>query len=371
MRARLVLVAMTTAVALLMLVQVGLPAAATPERGGGWEPPEEQPLRSLADRSGLRVGTAVDMTALADDSTYRDRIAEEFSAVTAENVMKWETIEPERGEYNWQPADELVAFARRNRQKVHGHTLVWHNQNPAWLTEGVASGEIDSDELREILRTHIIDQVRHFRGRIWHWDVVNEAIDDDGNLRDTFWLQQLGPDYIADAFRWAHQADPRVKLYLNDYNVEGINPKSDAYYELAQDLLADGVPLHGFGAQGHLGVQYGFPGDIAENLGRFADLGLETAITEADVRMPLPVDNTKLAAQAQGYRLLLEGCLLTPRCVMFTVWGYTDKYSWVPGFFEGEGAANLLDEDFNPKPAYDAVHTTLVLAGGLHRHHRR
>lgn len=322
-------------------------------------------LGALARKSGLRFGTAVDMAALADDATYRTRVSGDFTAVTAENVMKWESLEAERGTYTWGPADELVAFARKNGQLVHGHTLLWHNQLPTWLTEGVASGDIDATELRALLRKHVFDTVRHFRGKVWHWDVANEIIDDNAQLRDTIWLQKLGTDYIADVFRWAHQADPAVKLYLNDYNVEGISAKSDAYYALVKDLKSKGVPIHGFGIQGHLGVQYGFysADNVAANMKRFQDLGLETSVTEADVRMIMPTDNAKLQAQANGYNTLLQGCLLTKRCVMFTVWGFTDKYSWVPGWFTDEGAANLLDEQYAGKPAYDAVRNTLLLAG--------
>jgi endo-1,4-beta-xylanase len=351
-------------VAVLILT---LTAGASAHRRDSWE---RDSLAGWAERSDLRFGTAVDMAAFADDATYHDRIADEFSVVTAENVMKWETLEPEPGVYNYGPADELVAFARQNRQLVRGHTLLWHNQLPAWLTTGVADGEITPAELRQILRTHIIETVRHFRGKVWHWDVVNEVIDDNGNLRDTIWLQNLGPGYIADSFRWANQADPRVKLYLNDYNIEGFSAKSDAYYELAQQLLDAGVPVDGLGVQGHLGVQFGFwdANNVAANLRRFEDLGLETSITEADVRMLMPPDNAKLQAQANGYNTLLQGCLLASDCTSFVVWGYTDKYSWVPGFFEGEGAANLLDENFAAKPAYDAAIATLRLAAGGRRH---
>jgi endo-1,4-beta-xylanase len=324
----------------------------------------DRPLRDLAKRVDLRIGTAVDMSALANDTTYRERIASEFNSVTAENVMKWDTIEPQPGQLNFGPADELVAFARANGQKVRGHTLLWHNQLPSWLTGGVASGDITPDELRVILRRHVTDVVTHFKGKIYEWDVVNEVIDDNAQLRDTIWLQQLGPGYIADVFRWAHRADPKAKLYLNDYNVEGLSPKSDAYFALAQQLLADGVPVHGMGIQGHLGVQFGFwpAGIVAQNMQRFIDLGLDVAVTEADVRMIMPPDNAKLQAQAQGYNTLMQGCLLVTRCTSFTVWGYTDKYSWVPGFFTGQGAANILDENFAPKPAYQALQATLALA---------
>jgi endo-1,4-beta-xylanase len=329
-------------------------------------PDPDRPLRDLADRIDLRIGTAVDMNALANDATYRDRIATEFNSVTAENVMKWDTIEPQPGQLNFGPGDELVDFARSNGQKVRGHVLLWHNQLPGWLTQGVASGDITASELRDILRRHVTDVVSHYKGRIYQWDVVNEVIDDNANLRDTIWLQQLGPGYIADVFRWAHKADPKAKLYLNDYNVEGINAKSDAYYELAQQLLAQRVPVHGMGVQGHLGVQFGFfpASNVAENLSRFEDLGLETSVTEADVRMIMPPDTAKLQAQAQGYNTLMQGCLLARRCTSFTVWGYTDKYSWVPGFFTGEGAANILDESFGSKPAYQALQATLALGSG-------
>ena len=326
----------------------------------------EPTLRSLAQRVDLRFGTAVDMNALATDATYRERIASEFSSVTAENVMKWETIEPVRGQLDFSAADELVRFARSNGQKVRGHTLLWHNQLPAWLTEGVASGAIPPTELRQILRQHILDVTRHFRGKVYQWDVVNEVVDDNGNLRDTLWLRQLGEGYIADAFRWAHEGDPHAKLYLNDYNLEFRSAKVDRYLQLARDLKRAGVPVHGLGAQGHFDIFYGAPSafTIAGILRDFEALGLETAITESDVRMTLPVDNIKLDAQAQGYSAQLQGCLLARRCHSFTVWGYTDKYSWVPGFFPGQGAANLLAETFQPKPAYHELLAVLTLAGG-------
>jgi endo-1,4-beta-xylanase len=325
----------------------------------------DSPLRDLAKRVDLKIGTAVDHDAFTNDTTYRERIATEFSSITAENVMKWGLVEPVRGQLDFTAADELVAAARRNNQGIRGHTLVWHNQLPMWLTDGVASGAITPAELRTILRQHIIDEVSHFRGKLYQWDVVNEVIDDNANLRDTIWLQNLGPGYIADAFRWAHQADPHVKLYLNDYNVEAGNPKSDAYFRLAQDLLKQGVPVDGFGAQGHLGVQFGFntAAQVAANLKRFENLGLETSLTEVDVRMVMPSDTVKLQAQAQGYSVLMQGCLLARRCTSFTVWGYTDKYSWVPGFFTGEGAANLLDENFAGKPGYQELQAVLALAG--------
>ncbi|MDQ0797876.1 endo-1,4-beta-xylanase [Streptomyces sp. B1I3] len=321
-----------------------------------------QTLGSLGLKAGLRIGTAVDTSALAEDAPYRAEVAREFSSVTPENVMKWEVVEPQRGTYDWAAADELVDFAKKNGQLVRGHTLVWHSQLPAWLN----NGDFTTEELREILHQHITDQVTHFKGKIWQWDVVNEAFNDDGTMRDSIWLRKLGPGYIADAFRWAHEADPKARLFINDYNIEGVNAKSTALHKLVTDLRKQRVPIHGVGIQGHLGVQYSAPHDIADNMLRFDRLGLETAVTEADVRIPMPADSTKLEAQAEGYGVLLRGCLLTPGCNDFTVWGFTDTYSWVPDTFPGQGAANILDENYVPKPAYGTLRQTLTLAAGRH-----
>ncbi|MCK1818286.1 endo-1,4-beta-xylanase [Streptomyces sp. XM83C] len=334
-------------------------AAAHPGKPGHGKPDPGTPLRVAADRAHVKFGTAVNTTALADDATYRRITAQQFSSVTAENVMKWETLQPQRGVYDFTEADRLVAFARAHGQSVRGHTLLWHNQLPAWLTEGLADGSIDAAELRGILRDHITTVVRHFKGKLYQWDVVNEVFEEDGSYRNSIWLEKLGPGYIADAFRWAREADPNVKLFFNDYNVEGVNAKSTAYYGLAKQLKARGVRVDGFGIQGHLSTQYGFPGDVGANLKRFADLGLQTAFTEVDVRVPLPADPAKLATQADYYRGLLSACLGSRSCTSFTVWGFADQYSWVPGVFDGEGAACLYDESYRTKPAFDALRAEL------------
>jgi endo-1,4-beta-xylanase len=342
------------AAALAALLAGGLAALPTTSATAG-----EQGLRAAARGTGVRIGTAVDGTALTTDEPYRAAVGREFNVVTPENAMKWESVEPTQGHYDWTQADQLVAFARAHGQLVRGHTLVWHNQNPAWLTEAAFTPA----QLKDLLRKHIFDEMGHFRGKIWAWDVANEVFNEDGTLRDTIWLRALGPDYIADAFRWAHQADPSAILFLNDYNVEGVNAKSDAYYALIKKLQAQHVPVGGFGIQGHLALQYGLPGDIAANVRRFDALGVKTAFTEVDVRMQLPADPIKVAAQAEGFATMLRACLLVRHCISFTVWGFTDKYSWVPGVFSGEGSATPMDENFQPKPAYYTMRDTLLLAG--------
>lgn len=315
--------------------------------------PAPATLRGLSARTHITIGTAVDVTALGAEADYRTVLNREFTGVTPENAMKWESVEPQQGVFDWSGADAVVANAVANHQLIRGHTLVWHNQLPAWLT----GGTFTDDQLRTILRDHIMTEVRRYRGRVHAWDVVNEALNEDGTMRQTIWLNRLGPGYIADAFRWAHQADPSAKLYYNDFNLESIGPKSDAALAMVASLRAQGVPISGVGFQGHLDIQFPFPGDLAANMRRFTDLGLEVSITEADARMTLPADPDKLAQQAQFYQRMFAACRQVPRCVDFTVWGFTDRHSWVPGTFSGEGAADLFDENLTPKPAYNALLT--------------
>ncbi|MER6925811.1 endo-1,4-beta-xylanase, partial [Streptomyces spiralis] len=311
-------------------------------------------LADLAHRHGRYFGSATDNPELTD-SAYTKILGSEFDMITPGNGMKWENTEPQQGVFDWSKGDEIVKLARANHQKVRAHTLVWHNQLPAWLT----SRDWTPAELRAVLKKHITTEVRHYRGKVYSWDVVNEAFNEDGTYRDTIWYRTLGPGYIADALRWAHEADPHAKLYLNDYNIEAVGPKSDAYYNLVKQLKAEHVPLDGVGFQAHLALQYGYPTTIEDNLRRFSRLGLDTALTEVDVRMQLPATDDKLAEQATWYADLTKACLAVQRCVGVTVWDFTDKYSWIPGVFAGEGAALPWDEQLRPKPAYQALRDAL------------
>ncbi|MFB7927483.1 endo-1,4-beta-xylanase [Streptomyces sp. NPDC056039] len=328
--------------------------ATGPAAQAGEEHGKEPTLADLAQRHGRYFGSATDNPELVD-APYKALLGSEFDQITPGNGMKWYATEPQQGVFDFSKGDEIVNLARANRQKVRGHTLVWHSQLPGWLT----GREWTAPELRAVLKRHVQAEVRHYRGKVFAWDVVNEAFNEDGTYRESVFYKTLGPGYIADALRWAHQADPRVKLYLNDYNIEGIGPKSDAYYKLAKELKADGVPLHGIGLQAHLALQYGYPTTLEDNLRRFSRLGLDTSLTEVDVRMILPATDEKLAQQAEWYRDLTEACLAVRRCVGVTLWDYTDKYSWIPAFFPGQGAALPWDEQLRPKPAYFALREAL------------
>ncbi|EWS80409.1 1,4-beta-xylanase [Brachybacterium phenoliresistens] len=361
-------------------------AAAAP--GGGDAAPGRGTAPGLAKKdtlafaagSAIWIGTAVAggghhdsqdyPPPFTDDATYRELLGREFTSLSAENQMKWDFLRPDRETFRFDEADAIMDFAAEHGQVVRGHTLLWHNQNPEWLEQGGFS----ADELRALLKEHIETVVGRYAGRIHQWDVANEIFDDDARLREeqNIWIRELGIGIVADAFRWARAADPQAQLFFNDYNVDGINPKSDAYYALIQELLADGVPVDGFSTQGHLSTRYGFPGDLADNLQRFADLGLRTAVTELDVRMDLPdgAEPTpeQLEKQAEYYRRVTEAALSVEGCESLTLWGFVDTYSWVPVTFEGQGAATVMWEDYTRKPAYHAVRDALAAASGRAGH---
>lgn len=350
-------------------------ALAVPAQAGPHHHHREPTLRSEAPRD-LEIGTAVwgQNELIGYDrknpTEFQRILAAEFSSLTPENDMKWAEIHPEPGVYDFSGADAVVAFAKANKQEVRGHTLLWHSQNPQWVID--ASATWTCDEARDVLEEHIRTVVGRYAGKVYEWDVANELFQDEwdaGGVRlrteANPFLKACAEDPVAligDAFRWAHEADPKALLFLNDYNAEGINTKTDAYYAFAQELLADGVPLHGFGAQAHLSLQYGFDDTIQENFERFAALGLKVAVTELDVRMPLGEDGEptaeQIALQAERYDAVLEACLNVSACTSLTLWGFDDARSWVPGVFP-EGYATVMTADFEKKPAYYALLETL------------
>lgn len=372
--------AVVAAAVALMLV----PAAVAVANGNGKS--ADTSLRGLAAKQGLRFGTAVDAAQLGTNKAYTDIVSDQFSVVTAENAMKWDAIEPSQGTYNWKAADDLVTFAQHNGQAVRGHTLMWHNQIPGWLTAGVADGSITDAQLRDILHKHVTDEVTHFKGKVWQWDVVNEVFANswetpqaDGLNADDFWVKHLGSGVIADVFRWAHKADPKALLMYNDYNItgaDGTNVKFQAVYDFVKNLRKQGVPIDGIGEQGHLDTQYGFDAQrYQSDLQAFADLGLKVAITEADVRTfvnnsteQVPTDALAQFAQPYEFSELLKGCQLVSACISFTAWGVYDGDSWIPGTFSGEGYGLLYDVNLQPKVAYSTLQQDLQLAAGAKHH---
>jgi len=318
---------------------------------------QNQPLRASADLRGVRIGAAVAMTPFRNESDYQDTLKREFNIIVAENAFKWASLRPSRNTFNFTDTDALVDFAEAHNMKIRGHTLVWHNALPGWLT----AGNFTRDEAIAILREHILTLVGRYRGRVWAWDVVNEAIDDaTGGLRtNSFWYQAIGPDYLKLAFQFAREADPNAKLYYNDYSIEGLSAKSNAVYAMLQDLKTQQVPIDGVGWQMHQVDGFRIQSSNQANARRLADLGLEISITEMDVRINLPSTSEKLAQQADAFRDAIDFCLTQPNCKALLMWGFTDKYSWVPGTFAGWGDALIYDANYQAKPAYFALQKEL------------
>lgn len=314
-----------------------------------------QTLRRLAQPHNLIVGAAVLTDRLQTDRTYQRLLAQEFSGITPENAMKFKALQPERNRYTFEDADMLTAFAQNHRMQIHGHTLVWYRSLPDWLTET----QWNSAQLESILRQHIKTVVGHFRGKVQSWDVVNEAIDEEGrSFRDNLWLRGLGSRYIELAFRWAHEADPDARLFYNDYNGELLNAKSNTIYQMVKRLKQKNVPIHGVGLQMHTSINN--PPDyraLAANIQRLADLGLAVRITEMDVRTERRFSSKadRLARQAQIYRSVMSVCLQDENCEAFSTWGVADHLSWLRLMMDRNDEPLLFDKQYQPKPAYRSL----------------
>jgi len=345
-----------------MAIQSGAVAQET-----GATAPAAGTLRQAAEARQITIGSAAASAFLAE-ADYASILASEFSQLQAENEMKFDAIHPrpdtDPNPYNFKGGDALVAFAQSHAMVVRGHTLVWHNQVPDWLKNAGYS----APQLAEILHGHIKTVLTHYASKVYAWDVVNEAFNDNGSMRHTIWYNQpgigagKGTEYIEQALRWAHEADPSAKLFYNDYNAEEVNKKSDAIYKMARDFKKRGVPLDGVGFQTHVTLKFDEPAKLAsfaKNLERFAKLGLELQITELDVRLNDSSD-ASLAAQAKLYGEITTLCVQQPACKALQTWGFTDKHSWIPGFYKGQGWGLLWDEKYQKKPAYRAVYDALA-----------
>jgi endo-1,4-beta-xylanase len=319
-------------------------------------PIRPETLRLAAEKRGFYIGTAASLGFMNGDRRYRDVLISQFNLITPETEMNFVHLHPAPDRYDFTNADKLVSFARENGMLVRGGSLVWDQELPDWLLKG----DFTRQQIKQILHDYIRTVVSHFRGQVIYWNVVNEAIADDGQLRDTFWLRAIGPQYIALAFQWTHEADPQAHLFYNDFDGEGLNRKSDAIYALALGLQRDGVPIDGIGWQMHVFLDKN-PSTIEmmANFSRLADLGLRVDITEMDVRVGYNLQErpARLLAQAEIYRRTLRACLDAPNCEMFEVWGVTDRYSWF-NFNQNpsqKDAPLLFDDRGDPKPAYYAL----------------
>ncbi len=324
-----------------------------------------QTIRQLADKNNFHFGAAVG-TYHFGDPNYVETLKTEFNMLTPENEAKFCSVQPQQGQFDFKGFDRLVDFADQNQMAVRGHTLVWHQCLPGW----VANAKFTRAEAIQALHDHISTVVGRYKGRIPMWDVVNEAIDDNGSgLRDAPWKKLIGDDYIEMAFKFAHEADPDALLFYNDYSTEGMNAKSNAVYAMVKDFVARGVPINGVGLQSHFTVGEIDTDAIAQNMKRLGELGLQVQITEMDDRYPENSSDAILRQQAGDYRTLLQTCLDNKNCTAFVTWGVNDLYTWLRdsnlGFYENHTVKPLLfDDEYQPKPAYYAVLDALARRAG-------
>jgi endo-1,4-beta-xylanase len=318
-------------------------------------------LREGADRAKLLIGSAVRSYALSD-AAYSQTLGRQFNMVEAEDSMKWWVLRRNERAFDFDEGDVIVRFAHAHRMKVRGHCLVWDHDNPEWLTQA----HFTPERLSRTLRAHIT-VMKHYSGQVFAWDVVNEAFDHEGKLKDSPWYNQpgiglahQGTAYIERAFRWAHVADPLALLFYNEGGVEAMNAKSDSVYAMVKDFKSRGVPIDGVGLQMHIS-RFDFDANgVAANIARLTALRLQVHITELDVALPLEPGGAPrpqdLQHHADIYRLVVHTCLQNPGCTAVQTWGFTDKYSWIASHTHGsEGAALLFDKNYQPKPAYSSL----------------
>jgi len=315
--------------------------------------------RQLADAAGVTFGTAVNSSHL-DESDYQATLVSTFNSVTPENELKWASIHPAPDEWNFGPADHIIEFARTNRLQVKGHNLIWEQESidstPDWVL-----GIDDPTELRATVTEHIRTVMTRYSGAVDRWDVVNEPLRTLGNsLYDNHFHRVLGDGYIAEMFTIAHRADPAARLFLNEATVELLPNKASALVALVKDLLDHGAPIDGVGIQAHLVAGTVDSAAVRRLIADLEGLGVEVAITELDI--PTTTSSADpLATQADTYSQALSACL-DERCREVTLWGFTDRYTWIDNTF-GPGRAPLpFDSDYRPKPALAAIRERLSAA---------
>lgn len=306
------------------------------------------------------VGAAINIKLLRKHQGYRNTIISQYNSITAENAMKFGKLHPSEDEFRWKDADELVNFAKSNGMRVHGHTLIWSAKNPKW----VDAYQGDKKAWKKLLKTHIQTVVKHFKGRVVSWDVVNEAFEDNGKLKKCVWLDNIGPEYLELAFQYAHEADPKALLFFNDYGQEYGGRKMEAILKMVKDFKARNIPIHGLGLQMHVVVRMSDAG-LAKGINLAASTGLLVHVSELEisVRYKKPkvfqMDEELANLQAHKYKTIFEAFRAIPKKQQFgiTTWNVGDADAFRNGPYKNKNHDHpmLFDIYYRAKPAYYEV----------------
>ncbi|WP_075590723.1 endo-1,4-beta-xylanase [Labilibacter marinus] len=329
------------------------------------------------------IGTALNTAqVLGEDTSSLKVVGTHFNSIVAENCMKSEVLQPQQGLFDFKQADGLIKQGEQTNSFVVGHTLVWHSQAPAWIFVDKAGNEVSRDTLIERMRTHIATVVGRYKGKVHGWDVVNEALNEDGTLRESKWYNIIGPDFIELAFKFAHEADPEAELYYNDYNMYKPEKREGAI-KLVKSLKEKGIKVDGIGMQAHYGLDMEVTSDIEASIKAFAAAGVHVMITELDVSV-LPFPAEELTAEvSQSYENKpefnpyvtavpdsIQQALANHYVDLFkvylrnhdkisriTFWGVNDSQTW-RNYWPISGRTDyplLFDRNNQTKPAYDAL----------------
>lgn len=297
-------------------------------------------------------------------------ILKEFNSITPENAMKMGPIHPEENRYNWRDADAIVDFAVSNHIRVRGHNLCWHEQTPKWLFTDSSGRQVSKEVLLQRLKDHIYTVVKRYKGKIYAWDVVNEAIADDSSqfLRNSLWYQICGEDFIFKAFQYAHEADPKAILFYNDYNTERPE-KRERVYRLLKRMVDAKIPVNAVGLQGHWSIYEPSRKELTDAIEQFSSLGLKVQITEMDMsvypweknrRNKRPEDKDSytpemIEKQNAQYRMIFDVLRRYKKVLTgVTFWNVSDRNTWLDDY-PVRGRKNyplLFDTNLKPKPAY-------------------
>jgi endo-1,4-beta-xylanase len=329
------------------------------------------------------IGAALNQDQIAGDKPSETAIiTKHFNTITPENILKWESVHPQPDKYNFEPADKYVALGEKNNMFIVGHTLVWHNQTPKWVFQDANGNDTNRETLLARMKEHIFTVVGRYKGRINGWDVVNEAVGEDGQFRKNKWFEIIGEDYVAKAFEFARQADPKAELYYNDYNMWKKSQR-EGVIRLVKDLRAKGIRVDGIGIQGHWGLDYPPLDELEDSIRAFSELGVKLMITEMDITILPSAWDQKGADITQNFKLQnklnpypdalpdeMQEKLAKRYAELFAIFHkYRDKFSRVTfwGVQDGNSWRNnwpvkgrsdyplLFDRNCQPKPAFDAV----------------